>query len=164
REPAPVRPRRAARPLRLPHDAAHRRGRARRGRPRPVPARPCRRRAGAGAPRPRRPVARPDPRRGPARALRPLALVQRLLRGSAAVARLRADRRVPRRAPGPRGERLNVVVHRRWAFALLAVLGALVAVSVPLLGADPWPFRTPPPDTGGVLGPLVRAADGRWDL
>jgi Glycosyltransferase family 87 len=59
---------------------------------------------------------------------------------------------------------LNVVVHRRWAFALLAVLGALVAVSVPLLGADPWPFRTPPADTGGVLGPLVRAADGRWDL
>ena len=59
---------------------------------------------------------------------------------------------------------MNVVVHRRWAFALLAVLGALVAVSVPLLGADPWPFRTPPADTGGVLGPLVRAADGQWDL
>jgi hypothetical protein len=59
---------------------------------------------------------------------------------------------------------VSVVVHRRWAFVLLAVLGALVAVSVPLLGADPWPFRTPPADTGGVLGPLVRAADGRWDL
>ena len=59
---------------------------------------------------------------------------------------------------------MSVVVHRRWAFVLLAVLGALVAVSVPLLGADPWPFRTPPADTGGVLGPLVRAADGRWDL
>jgi hypothetical protein len=59
---------------------------------------------------------------------------------------------------------VNVVVHRRWAFALLAVLGALVAVNVPLLGADPWPFRTPRPDTGGVLGPLVRAADGGWDL
>jgi Glycosyltransferase family 87 len=59
---------------------------------------------------------------------------------------------------------VNVVVHRRWAFALLAVLGALVALDVPLLGADPWPFRTPRADTGGILGPLVRAADGRWDL
>jgi hypothetical protein len=59
---------------------------------------------------------------------------------------------------------VKVVVHRRWAFALLAVLGALIAVNVPLLGSDPWPFRTPRADTGGVLGPLVRAADGRWDL
>jgi hypothetical protein len=59
---------------------------------------------------------------------------------------------------------VNVVVHRRSAFALLGVLGALVALNVPLLGSDPWPFRTPKADTGGVLGPLVRAADGRWDL
>jgi hypothetical protein len=59
---------------------------------------------------------------------------------------------------------VNVVVHRRSAFALLGVLGALVAINVPMLGADPWPFKTPKPSTDGVLGPLVRAADGRWDL
>ena len=59
---------------------------------------------------------------------------------------------------------MKAVVHRRWAFALIGVLGALVALDVPTLGPDPWPFRTPTPDTDGVLGPLVRAADGRWDL
>ncbi len=59
---------------------------------------------------------------------------------------------------------MNVVVHRRSAFALLGVLGALIALNVPFLGSDPWPFRTPQASTDGLLGPLVRAADGRWDL
>ena len=47
---------------------------------------------------------------------------------------------------------------------VLGVLGALVAVNVPALGSDPWPFRTPPISGHGLLGPLVRAADGTWDL
>ena len=55
-------------------------------------------------------------------------------------------------------------IDRRAAFAVLGVLGALVALNVPGLGSDPWPFRTPPISGHGLLGPLVRAADGRWDL
>jgi hypothetical protein len=77
------------------------------------------------------------------------------------VAGLRPHGGISRR---PREDGLNTVVHRRSAFALLGILGALIAINVPFLGSDPWPFRTPKPDTGGVLGPLVRAADGRWDL
>ena len=46
---------------------------------------------------------------------------------------------------------------------LLATLGALVAIDVPELGSQPWPF------SGGVharglFAPLVRAAHERWDL
>jgi hypothetical protein len=55
-------------------------------------------------------------------------------------------------------------VTRREAGAVLGVLGILVAVTVPELGSDAWPFRVIPTDTGGILGPLVRAADGEWDL
>jgi hypothetical protein len=55
-------------------------------------------------------------------------------------------------------------VGRRAAFAVLGVLGLLVTVNVPGLGSDPWPFRTPPVSAHGLLGPLVRAADGQWDL
>jgi hypothetical protein len=50
------------------------------------------------------------------------------------------------------------------AWALLGVLGALVVVNVPELGADPWPFHPPSVRAQGLLGPLVRAADGEWDL
>ncbi len=71
-------------------------------------------------------------------------------------------RQVPRtgRRPGMSGSRID----RRSAFGVLGVLGVLVAVNVPALGADPWPFRTPAVAARGVLGPLVRAADGQWDL
>jgi hypothetical protein len=55
-------------------------------------------------------------------------------------------------------------VGRRAAFAVLGVLGLLVALNVPSLGSDPWPFRTPPVSADGPLGFLVRAADGYWDL
>ena len=55
-------------------------------------------------------------------------------------------------------------IDRRSAFGVLGVLGLLAMVSVPLLGSDPWPFRTPPVSANGLLGPLVRAADGQWDL
>ncbi|HEV2711552.1 MAG TPA: hypothetical protein VGU26_00520, partial [Gaiellaceae bacterium] len=53
---------------------------------------------------------------------------------------------------------------RREAGAVLGVLGVLVAVTVPELGSDAWPFRPIPTHPSGVLGPLVRAADGEWDL
>jgi hypothetical protein len=55
-------------------------------------------------------------------------------------------------------------VTRREAGAVLGVLGILVAITVPELGSDPWPFRMIPTDADGILGPLVRAADGEWDL
>ena len=53
---------------------------------------------------------------------------------------------------------------RREAGAVLGVLGILVAITVPELGSDPWPFARIHTDAEGVLGPLVRAADGEWDL
>jgi Glycosyltransferase family 87 len=52
----------------------------------------------------------------------------------------------------------------RGAWAVLAVLGLLVAIVVPELGSDPWPFHPPSLSPHGVLGPLVRAADRHWDL
>jgi hypothetical protein len=55
-------------------------------------------------------------------------------------------------------------VTRREAGAVLGVLGILVAVTVPELGSDPWPFRDVRVDPEGVLGPLVRAADREWDV
>jgi hypothetical protein len=55
-------------------------------------------------------------------------------------------------------------VTRREAAAVLGVLGILVAVTVPELGSDPWPFRPISVDPQGILGPLVRAADNEWDV
>jgi hypothetical protein len=55
-------------------------------------------------------------------------------------------------------------VTRREAGAVLGVLGILVAITVPEVGSDPWPFRLIPTDAEGILGPLVRAADREWDL
>jgi hypothetical protein len=49
-------------------------------------------------------------------------------------------------------------------WALLATLGALVALTVPDLGAGGWPFNPASVDPRGILGPLVRAADREWDL
>ena len=60
----------------------------------------------------------------------------------------------------PQG-RLAQEVH---AWVLLAVLGALVLAAAPQLGSDPWPFVTGPADPRGVLAPLVRTADGQWDV
>jgi hypothetical protein len=56
------------------------------------------------------------------------------------------------------------VIERRAAFGVLGVLGMLVALNVPSLGSDPWPFGTQAISGHGLLGPLVRAADGTWDL
>ena len=96
-------------------------------------------------------------------ALRPLAALQRVLRGSAHLARARASPRsflAARAAPRPARRHERPRIDRRAAFGVLGTLGVLVAVNVPSLGSDPWPFRTPPVSAHGLLGPLVRAADG----
>ena len=49
------------------------------------------------------------------------------------------------------------------ALLVLGALGLLVAVNIPELGSDPWPFRAPPAEPRGVLAPLVRVAGGGWE-
>jgi glycosyl transferase family 87 len=53
---------------------------------------------------------------------------------------------------------------REAMLALLGVLLAIVAVTLPELGSDPWPFRPPSVDPQGTLAPLVRAAGEEWDV
>jgi hypothetical protein len=55
-------------------------------------------------------------------------------------------------------------VTERQAWVLIGVLFALVAITLPELGSDPWPFRPPSVDPQGPLAPLVRAAGEEWDL
>jgi hypothetical protein len=55
-------------------------------------------------------------------------------------------------------------IGRPGAWAILGTLGTLVAVVVPELGSDPWPFHPSFVRPHGVLGPLVRAAGRHWDL
>jgi hypothetical protein len=50
------------------------------------------------------------------------------------------------------------------AWALVGLLFAIVAITLPELGSDPWRFRPGPIDSSGPLGPLVSAAGDRWDL
>jgi Glycosyltransferase family 87 len=50
------------------------------------------------------------------------------------------------------------------AWALIGVLFALVAITLPELGSDPWHFRPGAVDPSGPLAPLVRAAGEEWDL
>jgi hypothetical protein len=50
------------------------------------------------------------------------------------------------------------------AWSLLGVLLALVALNLPELGSDPWPFKPAAIDPHGLLGPLVRAAGEEWDV
>jgi hypothetical protein len=57
-----------------------------------------------------------------------------------------------------------MTIGRAGAWAILGTLGALVAIVVPELGSDPWPFAPPSVSPHGVLGPLVRAAGRHWDL
>ncbi|MBD0290668.1 MAG: DUF2029 domain-containing protein [Thermoleophilia bacterium] len=47
---------------------------------------------------------------------------------------------------------------------LLAGLGALVLVNVPLLGAEPWAFHAGHASPSGPLARLADAADGEWDV
>jgi len=59
--------------------------------------------------------------------------------------------------------RARTRLSRGEALSVMGVVGVLVAVNLPELGSDPWPFRVPPAEGRGVLGPLVRAAGGQWD-
>jgi hypothetical protein len=55
-------------------------------------------------------------------------------------------------------------VSQREAWLLTGVLFALVAITLPELGSDPWHFRPPSVDPQGPLAPLVRAAGEEWDV
>jgi Glycosyltransferase family 87 len=66
----------------------------------------------------------------------------------------------PTGALGPRGETLSAA----GAWALVGLLFAIVAITLPELGSDPWRFRPGPIDPSGPLGPLVNAAGDKWDL
>jgi hypothetical protein len=50
------------------------------------------------------------------------------------------------------------------AWALIGVLFALVAITLPELGSDPWRFRPGEIEAQGPLAPLVRAAGEEYDL
>ncbi len=52
----------------------------------------------------------------------------------------------------------------RGAWAVVGVLFALIAITLPELGSDPWRFRPPDVDPQGLLAPLVRAAGEEWDV
>jgi hypothetical protein len=52
----------------------------------------------------------------------------------------------------------------RGAWALVGVLFAIVAITLPELGSDPWRFRPGAVDAEGPLSPLVSAAGEEWDL
>jgi hypothetical protein len=52
----------------------------------------------------------------------------------------------------------------REGLVLSGVLLGLVAITLPELGSDPWPFRPPGVDPQGPLAPLVRAAGEEWDV
>ena len=68
-------------------------------------------------------------------------------------------------SPGRRRRLLPTArLSRDGAFALMGVLMALVAITLPELGSNPWPFRPDGVEPRGVLGPLVRAAGEEWDV
>jgi hypothetical protein len=50
------------------------------------------------------------------------------------------------------------------AWVLVGVLFALIAITLPELGSDPWHFRPGTVDPQGPLAPLVRAAGEEWDV
>jgi hypothetical protein len=61
-------------------------------------------------------------------------------------------------------ERAGEALSHRGAWLLLTTLAALVLIAVPELGAGGWNFRPGRVDPSGILGPLVRAADRRFEL
>ena len=100
------------------------------------------------------------------RAVRARALLQRLPRGSDHLARARRRRRLavlaggPARPPAERSRRRAASIgmraerarRPRGAWALVGVLFALVAITLPELGSDPWHFRPGAVDPQGPLG------------
>jgi hypothetical protein len=72
---------------------------------------------------------------------------------------------VRRRAAAPsRAERAREALGSGGLWALTGVLLGLVAIVLPGLGSDPWPFKPGEVDPQGLLAPLVRAADQEWDV
>ena len=55
------------------------------------------------------------------------------------------------------------VLSRRDVWLLLGALAALVLVTVPTLGSEPWNFRLGAVHATGPFAALVRGADGAWD-
>ncbi len=53
-------------------------------------------------------------------------------------------------------------IDRAGAWTILGTLGLLVAIVIPELGSDPWPFHLAV-HPHGVLAPLVRAVGRKWD-
>jgi hypothetical protein len=79
-------------------------------------------------------------------------------------ARAQADRDRP--ATGGRGEAFGLSGRLSPAgfWGLLGILLGLIAINLPELGSDPWPFRPGAVEPTGILGPLVRAAGEEWDV
>ena len=67
-------------------------------------------------------------------------------------------------AAGPRPAAPGASLASAGAGALLAVLLGLLAVNLPELGSNPWPFKPGPVEPEGPLAPLVRAAGEEWDV
>jgi hypothetical protein len=59
---------------------------------------------------------------------------------------------------------MSAELGQRGAWALVGVLFALVALTLPELGSDPWPFRPGAVQADGPLAALVRAAGEEYDL
>jgi hypothetical protein len=57
----------------------------------------------------------------------------------------------------------GLVVSRRDVWLLLGALGALVLVTAPSLGSDPWAFRPGTVHAAGPFAAFVRGVDGAWD-
>jgi len=57
----------------------------------------------------------------------------------------------------------EAISHGAW-WALLGILVAIVAVTLPELGSNPWPFRPDGVEPRGALAPLVSAAGEEWDV
>jgi Glycosyltransferase family 87 len=57
-----------------------------------------------------------------------------------------------------------VTLDTRGAWILVGVLFGLIAITLPELGSNPWPFRPGVVDPQGPLAPLVRAAGEEWDV
>jgi Glycosyltransferase family 87 len=70
----------------------------------------------------------------------------------------------PARSAEPVRGRDHELLGPAGAWALVGVLFALVAITLPELGSDPWRFRPASVDPQGPLAPLVRAAGEEWDV